>query len=152
LRVRNPAGYALVRVAGLATQEEETLPQLDAERLTKLVRGDGDATDGEAAVQRLSMLGGVTVVLVANLWDALDGVIDAMYGWDPDPEDEGEAAVVASRALTVVLAGDVLGGVRPAITLIGVPAGHGGPGLFMSATAGFQLPVDVGETTYTAEI
>lgn len=152
LRVRNPSAYALVRVAGLATQDEETLPQLDAAALTKLVRGEGDAADGEAAVQRLSMLGGVTVVLVANLWAKLDGVIDAMYGWDPDPGEEGEAAVVASRALTVVLANDVLGGVRPALTLIGVPSGHGGAGLFLSTTAGLQLPMDVGETTYTTEI
>src|SRR2546430_6258377 len=46
LRVRNPSGYALVRVAGFVTQDEETLPQLDAAALTKLVRGQGDATDG----------------------------------------------------------------------------------------------------------
>jgi hypothetical protein len=152
LRVRNPAAYALVRIAGLATQEEETLPQLDPAPLTKLIRGEGDEVDGEAAVQRLSMLGGLTVVLLANFWDTLDGVIDAMYGWDPDPEDDVEAAVVSSRALTVVLENDVLGGVRPALTLIGVPAGHGGAGLFVSTTAGFQFPMDVGETTYTMDV
>lgn len=152
LRVRNPSGYALARVAGFVTQDEETLPQLDGAALAKLVRGEGDPAAGEAAVQRLSMLGGLTAVLLANLWDKLDGAIDAVYGWDPDPEDEGESAVIASRALTVILSNEALGGVRPALTLIGVPSGHGGPGLFVSATTALQLPMDVGETTYTTEI
>jgi hypothetical protein len=152
LRVRNPSAYALVRIGGLATQDEETLPQLDAAALTELIRGEGTAADGEAIVQRLSMLGGVGVVLAANVVDAIDGVIDAMYGWDPDPEDDVETAVVASRALTVTLAGDVLDGVRPAITLIAVPSGHGGPGLLVSTTTQFQFATDVGETTYRTDI
>jgi hypothetical protein len=153
LRVRNPAAYGLVRIAGLATQDEETLPQLDAAALTKLVRGEGTAADGEAAVQRLSMLGGLGVVITANLWAKLDGVIDATYGWDPDPEDDVETAVVASRTLTVVLENDVLDGVRPALTLIAVPSGHGGhAGMFVSAATGFEFPMDVGETTYTMEV
>ena len=152
LRTRNPSAYALVRIAGLVSQEEETLPQLDAAALTKLLRGEGTAADGEAIVQRLSMLGGVGVVLAANLSDKVDAVIDAMYGWDPDPEDDVESAVVASRALTVVLEGDVLSGVRPALTLIAVPTGHGGPGLFVSTTAAFEFTKDVGDTTVKTQI
>lgn len=151
LRVRNPAGYSLMQVATLVTEDDEVLQQLDASRLTKLLRGEGTAADGEAWVQRLSMIGGVTVVLLVTFIDALGGAIDVIYGWDPDPEDEGEAAVIAGRALTAVLDADVLGGVRPAITLIGMPAAHGGPGLFVSTTAGFQFPVDLGATTYTME-
>ena len=139
LRVRNPAAYALVQIANLVTEDEETLLQIDQAKLTKLVRGEATAADGEAWVQRFSMLGGVTVVLFVTFWDALGGVIDVIYGWDPDPEDVGEAAVIASRALTVVLDADELGGVRPALTLIGVPAAHGGPGLFVSTTVGFQF-------------
>ncbi|MCA1692349.1 MAG: hypothetical protein LC733_09170 [Actinobacteria bacterium] len=152
LRVRNPAGYALVRLAGLVTEDDETLHQLDAAALSGLVRGEATEADGEALVQRLSMLGGVTIVLLATFWSKLDGAVDALYGWDPDPGEEGDAAVVASRALTVVLENEVLGGVRPALTLIGVPKGHGGPGLFLSATTAFQLPMTVGDTTYTTEI
>ena len=53
------------------------MPQLDAAALTQLVRGEGTAVEGEAIVQRLSMLGGVAVVLLANLMDKIDGVIDA---------------------------------------------------------------------------
>ena len=151
LRVRNPAAYALVQIANLATEDEETLLQIDPAKLTKLVRGEATAADGEAWVQRFSMLGGVTVVLFVTFWDALGGVIDVIYGWDPDPEDVGEAAVIASRALTVVLDADELGGVRPAVTLIGVPAAHGGPGLFVSTTVGFQFAGDLGATTYTME-
>ena len=52
------------------------------------------------------------MVLLATLWDRLGAVIDAVYGWDPDPEDEGEAAAIASRALTVTLDHPVLGTVR----------------------------------------
>lgn len=152
LRVRNPSAYALVRLAGFVTQEEETLPQLDAAALTKLLRGDGTPADGEALVQRLSMLGGVGVVLAANIVKPLDAVIDAVYGWDPDPEDDRESAVVASRALTVVLAGPVLGAVRPALTFIAVPTGHGGPGLFVSASAALELEEDIGDTRVKTQI
>ena len=70
----------------------------------------------------------------------------------PDPEDEGEAAAIASRALTVTLDHPLLGAARPALTLIPVPRGHGGPGLFVGATAGISLPMDVGATTYTFDI
>jgi hypothetical protein len=152
LRVRNPAMYALAQLVGLVTEDDETLGQLDAAMLTKLVRGEGTAADGEKWVQRLSMLGGIGVVLTVNSWAKLGGVVDTIYGWDPDPEDEGEAAVIASRALTVVLDADVLGGVRPALTFIGVPAAHGGPNLFVSATTGFQFPTTIGHTTVTLEL
>ena len=152
LRVRNPSAYALVRLAGFVTQDEETLPQLDAAALTKLLRGEGEPADGEAIVQRLSMLGGVGVVLAANIVKPLDAVIDAIYGWDPDPEDDRETAVVASRALTVVLAGPVLGVGRPALTFIAVPTGHGGPGLFVSASAALELEEDIGDTRVKTQI
>ena len=152
LRVRNPAGYGLVRILGLLTEDDETMQVLDANAVLPLVRGEATEVDGEKWVQRLSMLGGVTTVLLATFWDTIDGVIDAMYGWDPDPEDVGESAAIASRALTVMLAHDVLGGARPAITLIGVPSGHGGPGVFASISAGFQLPMDAGDTTYLTDI
>ena len=152
LRVRNPGAYALVRLAGLVLDDEEFLQQLDAAALAELVRGEGPAADGETWVQRLSMLGGVGIVLMVTLWDRLGATFDAIYGWDPDPEDEGEAAVIASRALTVTLDHPVLGAIRPAFTLIPVPRAHGGPGLFFGATAGISLPMDVGATTYTFDI
>jgi hypothetical protein len=152
LRVRNPAAYALVRLAGVALDDEEFLQQLDAAALQQLVRGEGPAVDGEVWVQRLSMLGGVTLVVLAVVIERLGAVIDAVYGWDPDPEDQGEAAAIASRALTVTLDQGVLGPARPALTLIPVPHGHGGPGMYVGATAGVSLPMTVGATTYTFDI
>ncbi len=152
LRVRNPGAYALVRLAGVVLDDEEFLRQLDAAALVQLVRGEGPAADGEAWVQRLSMLGGVTLVVLASVLQKLDAVIDATYGWDPDPEDEGEAAAIASRALTVTVDHSKLETVRPALTLIPVPRAHGGPGLYVGATAGVSLPVTSGDTTYTFDI
>ena len=152
LRVRNPSAYALVRLAGVALDDEEFLQQLDAAALQQLVRGEGPAVDGEALVQRLSMLGGVVLVVLAAVWGKVDAVIDAVYGWDPDPEDEGETAAIASRALTVMLDHELLGTARPALTLIPVPSGHGGPGMYLGATAGVSLPMTVGSTTYTFDI
>ena len=48
LRVRNPSAYALVRLAGVALDDEEFLQLLDAAALQQLVRGEGPAVDGEA--------------------------------------------------------------------------------------------------------
>jgi hypothetical protein len=152
LRVRNPAAYALVRLAGLALDDEEFLQQLDAAALEGLVRGEGPAVDGEVWVQRVSMLGGVALVVLATVLGKLNAVIDAIYGWDPDPEDEGESAAIASRALTVMLDHALLEAVRPALTLIPVPRAHGGPGMFVGATAGVSLPMTIGATTYTFDI
>jgi Family of unknown function (DUF6603) len=152
LRVRNPAAYALVRLTGLALDDEEFLQQLGAAALQHLVRGEGPAVDGEAWVQRLSMLGGVTLVVLAAVTDRIGAAIDAVYGWDPDPEDAGEAAAIASRALTVTLDHPLLGVARPALTMIAVPRGHGGPGMYIGATAGASLPLTVGATTYTFDI
>ena len=125
LRVRNPAAYALVQIANLATEDEETIlaDRPGQAHQARAWRGDRG--------RRRSM--GATVLdarrrhrrPLVTFWHALGGVIDVIYGWDPDPEDVGEAAVIASRALTVVLDADELGGVRPALTLIGVPAAHG---------------------------
>ena len=90
--------------------------------------------------------------MVATLWDRLGAAIDAVYGWDPDPEDEGETAAIASRALTVILDHALLGAARPAFTMIPVPRAHGGPGMYVGATAGVSLPMTVGATTYTFDI
>jgi hypothetical protein len=152
LRVRNPSGYALVRLLGFVAGDEEMIAQLDAAPLTQLLRGEGPAADGEALMQRWSMLGGVAVVVAATQWKKLDGLIDALYGWDPDPEDPVESAVIASRALTIVLDRPVSPTVRPALTVIAVPKGHKGPGLYVGATAGLNLPMDVGDLTYTMDI
>jgi len=152
LRVRNPAGYALVRLVGLVTDDDEGLEMLDASRLSALLRGSATPADGEKWVQRLSSVLGMAAVLAAIKWDAVAGTIDALYGWDPAPDDEAEAAVIAGRALTVILESDELHGIQPAITIVGVPAAHGGPGIFVSITSAFRIELPVGDATLTIEV
>jgi hypothetical protein len=151
LRVRNPSAYALCALAGLITEEEDTLAQLDPEPLMRLLRGQATADDTEALIERISALAGLVVVGLDNAVKAVDGRIDAVYGWDPEPDNDPETAVVASRALTVVFHIPSLDEVRPALTIIGVPRSHGGPGLFLSLSAHLQVSTIVGSTQYTVD-
>ena len=151
LRVRNPAP---TRWSGWPASSSTTRsPSSSSTRrrsTARARRGPGGRRRGW--VQRLSMLGGVTLVVLATVLDALGGVIDAVYGWDPDPEDEGEAAAIASRALTVTLDHALLGRRGPALTLIPVPRGARRARTVRRRHAGVSLPMTVGATTYTFDI
>lgn len=147
LRVRNPAAFALCSLAGLITDDEEALDQLDLAPLGRFLKGDvrGDAAE---VVDRLSFLAGTTLVMLDSLVDPIGGTIDAVYGWDPEPGDAQESALVASRALTVKF--HIPGSpVSPVLTVIGVPAEHGGPGVVLSVGAALDIAHVVGAVAYT---
>lgn len=147
IRTRNPAAYGLVSLIGLITEDDEALSMLDLAPIGRWLSGD-IAADGEAVVDRLSFLAGSTVVALDQLIDAIGGVIDAEYGWDPEPTDDPQSAAIAGRTLTVKFTiPDVP--ISPVLTLIGVPAEHGGPGILISIGAALQISNTVGETTYT---
>ena len=147
LRARNPAAYGLSSLAGIITEDDEALGTLDLGPLGRLLKGEVEA-DAEEVVDRISFLVGTTVVMLDALVAPIGGAIDAAYGWDPEPTDDPNAAAVAGRALTVRFRiPDVP--VSPVLTLIGVPAAHGGPGIVMSLGAAMEVSHTDGDTTYT---
>ncbi len=152
LRLSDPSMYALMRVAGLFTQEPEMLGQLDPEPLLRMLRGEADSTDAEAWVSRLSLVAGVGIVIAERASRAVDGVLDATYGWDIEPAEAPRASAVAARTLTLVFTLPTLGGLKPAVTLVGVPKADGGPGIFLTVSAGFEVAHESGTMKYTLAI
>ena len=124
------------------TEDDETLPASSTQRRA--------APSSSAARRRgrrrssgcsgCSMLGGVTVVLIVTFWDALGGVIDVDLRLGPrsrgrrrggghrQPGAHGRARRRRARRRPS-------GARRSSVC----PAAHGGPGLFVSTTVGFQF-------------
>ncbi|TNC51610.1 hypothetical protein FHG66_05480 [Rubellimicrobium rubrum] len=147
LRARNPAAYGLCSLAGLLTEDEEALGALDLAPLGRFLQGDA-AADTEAVINRLSFLTGTILVMLDAMVDGAEGTIEAAYGWDPDPSDDPGAAAVAGRALTVKFHIPEVP-VAPALSLIGVPRAHGGPGVLLSLSAALEFASVIGATKYT---
>lgn len=147
IRLRNPAAYGLVTLVGLVTEDDEALNTLDLKPLMRWLQGDLSA-DTEAVINRLSFLAGSTVVGIDQGIQAVGGVIDAEYGWDPEPTDDPQMAAVAARTLSVKFRIPD-SPVSPVLTLIGVPAEHGGPGILLSIGAQLEISHTVKTTTYT---
>lgn len=145
LRVRNPAAYGLMSLAGIFTEDDEALDSLDLSPLGRLFKGELDAAP---IIDRLSQLAGTAVVMLDAILAPAGVVIDAAYGWDADPSDDPDAAAVAGRALTVKF--NIPGStVDPVLSLLGMPSSQGGPGLLMSLSAAFEIANTIGPTTYT---
>ncbi|MET3934829.1 DUF6603 domain-containing protein [Arthrobacter sp. OAP107] len=147
LQARNPAGYGLVSLVGLATEDEEALNQLDLGPLVRLFEGKvpADSTD---VIDRLSFLAGTTVVGLDSAVTTVGGRIDAAYGWDPEPGDSPDTVSIAARSLSIKFIIPDLPA-QPVLTLIGVPAEHGGPGVVVSLGAALQLVYEGKKTVYT---
>jgi hypothetical protein len=150
LRLRNPSAYALCVLAGLILEDDELLPQLDPAPVTRLLKGEATDDDGAALVDRLSALSGALVVILDRMVTPIGGTIDAMYGWDPEPGSAVDAAVAASRALSVVFRTGQT--VNPVLTLIPVTKADGGPGLVISIGAHLHIQHDNGSVLYTTDI
>jgi len=147
LRSRNPAAYGLVTLAGLLTEDEEAIDQLDLAPLGRLLKGDASIAAADV-IDRLSFIVGTTVVMLDAMVDAVGGRIDAAYGWDREPTDAQESALVAARTLSVAVR--IPGSpASPVLTLIGVPAEHGGPGIVLSLGAALEVSHQTDTTKYT---
>ncbi len=147
LRVRNPSAYGLMALLGLILEDEDTLNQLDLGPLADVFDGTWDA---EPFLDRLSFVVGSTLVGLEAGIRAVDGAIDAGYGWDPSPGDSPDAVAVAGRALSIKVNIPVEGGVSvdPMVTLIAVPKAHGGPGIVISVGGLLDVEIPVGRATY----
>jgi hypothetical protein len=150
LRVRNPAGHAVVSLATLLIAEDETLGQLDLDPLLDVFRGEAD---GEEFLDRLSLVLGGAIVVVDAKWELFGEGFEAAYGWDPHPDDDDDSVAAASRALTVGFdLGGASGGVTPLLTLITVPADSAtslGPGIVVSGGGHLDFTHTSGATKYT---
>ena len=152
LRVRNPSAYAICVLAGLLLEDDEILPQLDPAPVTRLLKGEAGGEDAEALVNRISAAAGTVVVLLDQMVKPVGGTIDAMYGWDPEPGTAPEAAVAASRALSVVFHIPGAEGIAPMLTLVAVPTADGGPGLLLSLGARLRIEHETATATYTTDL
>lgn len=150
LRLRNPAGYALCVLAGVILEDDELLPQLDPALVTRLLKGEANANDADALIDRLSAVNGALVVILDQLVKPVGGTIDAMYGWDPEPGSDPDASVAASRALSVVF--KIGGPIDPILTIIPVTSADGGPGLLLSIGAHLKIEHDTGSVVYATDI
>jgi hypothetical protein len=150
LRLRNPAGYAAAVLGGLILEDDELLPQLDPAPVTRLLKGEATDADADALIDRIAAGGGALVVLLDQFVQPIGGSIDAFYGWDGEPGTPPEAAVAASRALTVVF--KIGGPVDPILTVVPVPRADGGPGLLLSMGAELKIEHDTGAVVYRTSL
>jgi hypothetical protein len=150
MRVRNPPAYALCKLAGLITEDAETLATLDPGRALELFQGPGepDPADWATLLYWIFTTGVGTGLVVADM--VSKGPIDALYGWDPEPGTAPAAAAVASRALTVRLMPTA--GKELVLTVIPVPPDHGGPGCVLGVGGTTEVSQRLGDYVIALKI
>lgn len=150
LRLRNPSGYTVAVIAGLLIEDDEILPQLDPASASRVLKGETNADDADALLDRIAGSGAGLILLLEKLSSSADALIKPFYGWDPEPGSDKEASVVAARALSVAF--DLGLAVEPMLTLVPVRRDHGGPGLFLGVGGTVELTHDTGAVEYTTTI
>jgi hypothetical protein len=151
IRVRLPVVYALGKLVELVSDDPESIEELDPAVVMGLLRGDPPAIDGEVLLHRIHHLTWLLVTALETILEKVTDtdVIDAYHGWDPDPGSATPTADLVSARATTLMAGT--GGdldARLAMTLLGVPPEHRGPGLFLSFGGGLTAQHTEGDTTY----
>ena len=146
LRLRNPSGYAVCVIGGMILEDDELIAQLDPAIVPRVLKGEAAADEADALLDRLAAGSAALIVALDRLVAPIGGTIAPMYGWDPEPGSDLDAAVAASRALSVAF--DTGETVKPMLTLVPVPRAHGGPGLMISVGASFELSHDTGAVEY----
>lgn len=157
LRVRNPAGYAVLKALGLILGESDTVERFDPALVVSTIKGEPPPADhGERLAQRVSALFGVAAVAFAQ-WrqEATHGdtMFEAFYGWDPDPDTASPLAdLISQRTGTLVLR---LGGTlnaTVAVTATGVTDEQGGPGMFVGLSGELSETGVEGTREWTATL
>ncbi len=153
IRTREPIVYALGKSTLLVVDNAESISEFDPALLVRLGRGESlTANYGEDVVQRISAAASLLIVATEQLLDKFIGpdLLDAYYGWDPASDSvTPRSDLVSSRALTMIFSLPEVGGVVPklALTMLGVPPEHSGPGLFLSVGGGGAFVKTIDRTT-----
>jgi hypothetical protein len=148
LRLRSPFWYHLFQALRLIDDQE-----LHLERFPELLSGGGDILRGgpgatqEGEADAWSMLLGGVAVAALFLPEPEDGTFERriLFGWDLDP---GSTHPLADRVLTRTLSVELRhvkkdeGEAALLLTMVVVPAAHGGWGLLV--TLGGELEVTIG--------
>lgn len=157
IRTREPLVYAIGKSTLLVVDNAESISEFDPALLVRLGRGEAITTSyGEDVVQRISAASSLLIVAAEQLLDRFVGpeLLDAYYGWDPVPDSTTPLSdLVSSRTLTMIFSLPKVAEVTPrlALTLIGVPPEHSGPGLFLSVGGGGAFEKTIDRTTLKIE-
>lgn len=163
MRHETPGLYGLFRFLGFITENLTThyTDSLHTDRIVHFVRDAGGylrsafTLANPADAQALG--DAVLFPLAAALRLGVPGT-DVLYGWDPAPRSTTVAAdAISRRTLTVGIRGrDTAGGAAATATLlltvIPVPAGEGGPGVFAALGGSQALEIPVAGGTWTLAI
>jgi hypothetical protein len=155
IRVRVPFLYAISKLLLFVGDDIESMEALDPGRLAKGIQGK-DLPSFEAWAQRWSAMAVVVVQLLDHfVGDKLlgpDSVV-AYYGWDPSPDSKTPVADIASgRALTLDIGSASGSGGRVLLTMLYVPAEHGGPGMFLSLGGDIEAEQVLDNTKYSFSV
>lgn len=150
LRLRNPSGYTVAVIAGLLIEDDEILPQLDPATASRVLKGESNADDADALLDRIAATGAGLILLLEKLFQPVDALIKPFYGWDPEPGSDVEASVVAARALSVAF--DLGLAVEPMLTVLPVRRDHGGPAVFLGLSGKLEVVHDTGAVEYRTTI
>jgi hypothetical protein len=146
VRTREPMLYELGRVVGFAGDDiEGSLALIDPAHAARNLQGK-DLPSGEEWVQRINGLAASVALVLHAAFEKVVPEIDAYYGWDPAPDSPTPLAdLIAQRALTMSFGTAGEDGVRALLTLLMVPADHGGWGVFVSLGGALSVEADVPE-------
>ena len=147
-RLHFPFLYALSRAMLFLEEDTEALIMIDPARLLRNLRGE-DLPEGEILAQRITGAG----ALILQLLDAFTskekdaeqaGHVDVFYGWDVSPDSvTPKADTTSMRAVTFNIGDDSGTGGRLLASILAVPSGHGGPGIFLSLGGSLTLERDI---------
>ena len=143
VRTRDPALYELGKLIGFIGDDIESLAQVDPARAVRNLQGK-DLPSGEVWVQRINGLAASVAIVLDHALGKVVPEIDAYYGWDPAPDSPAPLAdLISERALTMSFGTPGEDGARALLTLLMVPADHGGWGVFVSVGGALSAEVDV---------
>lgn len=144
IRAREPIVYTLGKACLFISNDPESWVEFDPAVLFRQIQGE-KTSSSEELTERISSLASLLAIALELVLDKYVGpkMLDAYYGWDPAPKTDNPltekmstADLVSSRAMTLVTSVPIPNSKdltsQVALTILGVPKEHGGPGLFLS--------------------